>query len=292
MTKIPVFFRDEQVAPEQGYSPSAAKPAQVVAEWKRLRFPIELRSFLGASPKDMRLAHSAAYVKDVLSCDEENGFGTRDPRVAASLPFTVGSMMEATYEAWTSKSVACSPTSGFHHAGWEHGAGFCTFNGLIVAARNVIAAGARRAAILDCDQHYGDGTDDILERLRDSGTSVVDRIMHVTMGEARLRRGQGDKYLSQVRDALHEFAKAGTEVVLYQAGADPHVNDPLGGLLTSEELRERDRLVFTECQRLGMGVAWNLAGGYQRDADGGIQPVLDIHNATMEECIAVYGGGK
>lgn len=290
MTKIPVFFRDEQVAPEQGYSPSAAKPAQVMAEWKRRKFPIEVRSFLGASTTDLRLAHDAKYVRDVLSCDEENGFGTRDPRVAASLPFTTGSMIAAAREAYETRSVACSPTSGFHHACWDMGGGFCTFNGLVSAARVLLADGAKRVGILDCDQHYGNGTDDILDKLQEIQPGAAARIFHVTMGQARLRRGQGPEYLRQVDVALDEFAKAGTEVVLYQAGADPHVNDPLGGLLTSEELRERDRLVFTTCKRLGMGVAWNLAGGYQRDADGGIQPVLDIHNATMEECIAVYGG--
>ena len=29
-----------------------------------------------------------------------------------------------------------------------------------------------------------------------------------------------------------------------------------------------------------MPVAWNLAGGYQHDADGGIEPVLKIHRGT------------
>lgn len=66
-------------------------------------------------------------------------------------------------------------------------------------------------------------------------------------------------------------------VLLYQAGADPHVNDPLSGWLTTEQLRRRDEIVFREARALGLPVAWNLAGGYQKDAAGGIGPVLEIH---------------
>jgi hypothetical protein len=32
---------------------------------------------------------------------------------------------------------------------------------------------------------------------------------------------------------------------------------------------------------LAVPVAWNLAGGYRRDAGGSIRPVLDIHDNTM-----------
>jgi hypothetical protein len=35
---------------------------------------------------------------------------------------------------------------------------------------------------------------------------------------------------------------ADCDVLLYQAGADPHINDPLGGWLTTAQLRERDRI--------------------------------------------------
>lgn len=77
-------------------------------------------------------------------------------------------------------------------------------------------------------------------------------------------------------------------MVLYQAGADPHVNDPLGGWLTTEQLRERDGLVFSGLKALGIPVAWNLAGGYQLDAAGGISPILEIHDNTLRECARVY----
>jgi acetoin utilization deacetylase AcuC-like enzyme len=78
------------------------------------------------------------------------------------------------------------------------------------------------------------------------------------------------------------------DLILYQAGADPHVDDPLGGWLTTEQLRERDRRVFAAAVEWHVPVAWNLAGGYQRTEDGGIGPVLEIHRNTMRECAAAY----
>ena len=71
-------------------------------------------------------------------------------------------------------------------------------------------------------------------------------------------------------------------------GADPHINDPLGGWLTTEQLAERDRLVFSAAKRLGIPIAWNLAGGYQIDEDGGISKVIEIHNNTMLACTETY----
>ena len=70
-----------------------------------------------------------------------------------------------------------------------------------------------------------------------------------------------------------------------------HVRDPLGGYLDGDDLRRRDRAVFESMRSRGIPVAWNLAGGYQESTTDGvrsIRAVLDIHDATMEECLKVY----
>ena len=59
------------------------------------------------------------------------------------------------------------------------------------------------------------------------------------------------------------------------------MDDPLGNWLATDLLKERDQIVFDDVLGRRIPVAWNLAGGYQRDAHGSIQPVLDIHNHTM-----------
>ena len=79
-------------------------------------------------------------------------------------------------------------------------------------------------------------------------------------------------------------------MIIYQAGADAHCEDPLGGILTNEELMERDRKVFQIAKDLGVGIAWTLAGGYQRDRDGGISRVVEIHLNTFRAALEVQTG--
>ena len=79
-------------------------------------------------------------------------------------------------------------------------------------------------------------------------------------------------------------------MLLYQAGADPHVDDPLGGFLDDDQLAERDRIVFQVCRDERLPVAWNLAGGYQLDKDQQPSPVINIHRRTMMECRRVFLG--
>lgn len=273
---IPVFYSPEQVAEPQVASPSASKPRQVVERWQARGFPIEVLVPRPVTADDLALAHDWRYVDDVLALRAPNGFGNRSASVARSLPWTSGSMLSAALAALDSRLVACAPCSGFHHARYDEGAGFCTFNGLMVAALKLRALGrVARVGILDCDQHYGDGTDDIIDRKGARGW-----IRHATA--SRGYRREAKSFLAALPGIVESFAAC--DVLLYQAGADPHVHDPLGGFLDDDQLAERDRTVFREARRLGIPAAWNLAGGYQDPLDN----VLDIHDRTMRECADVY----
>ena len=273
---IPVFYSPEQVAEPQVASPSASKPRQVVERWQARGFPIEVLVPRPVTADDLALAHDWRYVDDVLALRAPNGFGNRSASVARSLPWTSGSMLSAALAALDSRLVACAPCSGFHHARYDEGAGFCTFNGLMVAALKLRALGrVARIGILDCDQHYGDGTDDIIDRKGARGW-----IRHATA--SRGYRREAKSFLAALPGIVESFAAC--DVLLYQAGADPHVHDPLGGFLDDDQLAERDRTVFREARRLGIPAAWNLAGGYQDPLDN----VLDIHDRTMRECADVY----
>ena len=59
--------------------------------------------------------------------------------------------------------------------------------------------------------------------------------------------------------------------------------------MESDEMRERDQLVLQTCHDLKLPITINLAGGYQRDADGKIDAVLALHRATIEEALEVFG---
>lgn len=283
MNGIPLFFTPAMVADSQSFSPSALKPLAVVASWRMLPgVTLDERKPERATVEELSRAHDEKFVRDVLSLRIDNGFGNRSEAVAASLPWTSGAMRSAAFHAWKHGGAAVAPCSGFHHAGWSHVSGFCTFNGLMVTATALRAAGAKRVGILDCDHHEGDGTDDIIGTLR-----AHDWVEHFTAGAHFSRPRDVSKFFARLPGVLASMK--GCDVVLYQAGADPHVDDPLGGWLTTEELRARDELVFETLKTQGTPVAWNLAGGYQKAADGSIPKVLEIHDNTLLACARVYG---
>jgi len=285
---IPVFYTPAMVADSGSYSPSAAKPASVVASWQRPGRPLSIVPPQPLVAEHFGVAHDAAFVADILAGRRTNGFGNRSPEVAASLPLTSGAFLAAAREALRNGIGAVAPCSGFHHAGYDFAGGYCTFNGLMVTAAILLAEGkARKVGILDFDQRWGNGTQDIIDRLH-----FGDAVVHYSPREYS-RAAKAEAFLTAIPKILERFA--GCDLILYQAGADPHVDDPLGGWLTTGQIHRRDRAVFDGLRHLAIPVAWNLAGGYQRDAEGGIRPVLDIHDSTMlafaESCgLAAHDG--
>lgn len=280
MKKLKVFYDERQNAPVRVSSPSATKPKELVTRWTQQNRPIEVCGFSPLERNDFYLAHDVDHVEEILNGKKPSALHTTDLRIAATFPWTSGSLYAAALASLTEKTFTCSPTSGFHHANFSTAQGFCTFNGLIIAARKLLATGVKKIGILDCDCHYGNGTDDLIEKFK-----LQSSVQHYTFGfEDNMKPyWDGDEraeaWLARFPAIVESFADC--EIVLYQAGADPHVDDPLGGALTSEQIRERDRIVFQTLKNLKVPAVWNLAGGYQHP----MEKVLALHDATLEECI-------
>lgn len=276
-----VFYHPNQnVNDNNSFSPSAGKPFKVASQWSQLFPQVELvTNFKPLTRSMISLAHSTEYVHDVLSCKTANGFGNAKKSVADSLPWTTGSFFASAAYSYKHRTISASLTSGFHHACYDHGGGFCTFNGLVIAAQMLkVRFGLSHVGIIDFDQHYGDGTENIIQKLN------LRYIVHYTLGGTNVTSSNADDWLDTLEEKLlSQFARC--SVILYQAGADPFINDPLGGRLTKEQMRRRDEIVFRVAKRLGIGVAFNLAGGYT-DV---FQHVLDIHNNTMIEALKASG---
>jgi acetoin utilization deacetylase AcuC-like enzyme len=274
-----VYYSREMVAENaDSFSPSASKPAKVIADWRAKGFSLDVKKPLPVSGKTMAQAHDPSYIQGLLSCTLPNGFGNKDEGVARSLPFTVGAMVSATKYALKTGQPAAALCSGFHHAGYGGGSGFCSVNGLIVAAIEAKKAGAKSVGILDLDQHYGNGTDNIIRKLK------LKWIEHYTAGQFRL---EAEKFLADLPRLLRKtFYKC--DVMIVQLGADPFIDDPLGGWMTMEQMERRDRIVFETFKQMGIGVAWNLAGGYSKDENGEITPVLQIHANSAKACIETH----
>lgn len=261
-----IFYRSEQSATSnKSFSPSAGKPKLFVEKAMDIfGDKIEVDdTFPPCSISEIARAHDQDFVIDVLNGIKSNGFGNKLKEVNDTLPYTSGSMKAALHYAFLNQTIACSSTSGFHHASHNSARGFCTFNGLMVAALDLLEKYPDvRIGIFDLDMHYGDGTDDIIQ-----WKSLHEKIKHYTLGREYLTKDRVKEWIFNFPELVNKFL-SDVDVVLFQAGADPHINDPLGGLFTTEDLAELHNLFFIEAVEKKIGVAWNLAGGYANTANG------------------------
>jgi acetoin utilization deacetylase AcuC-like enzyme len=175
---------------------------------------------------------------------------------------------------------------GFHHAFPDHGEGFCAIHDVAVAIRRLQKDGLiRRALVVDCDVHHGNGTAAIFA----SDSSVFTLSIHQLDNypaekppsdlDIDLADETGDQeYLERLRAAcVPAIAGFEPDLLVYVSGADPYFQDQLGGLsLTLEGLKARDRLVFSAALMQRVPVAVALAGGYAVD----LNDTVAIHANT------------
>ena len=226
----------------------------------------------------MSLAHEPEYLDQMMTLGRVNGFGNVSVAVLRHAVQSLNTMYSASECALkTEPHVAFAPCSGFHHAGYNYSGGYCTFNGLVIAAANLREAGlVNQVTIIDGDGHFGDGTQDIIDKLELTWLRHVPLDYHTVRGSAA--KAEAD---------LIEGLSHHTDLVLYQAGADAHKADPYqAGYLSDEEWRERDLLLFNTCKQKGYPVAWNLAGGYN-----GVK-TLTLHTQTFAAALQVYEPGS
>jgi len=163
--------------------------------------------------------------------------------------------------------VAGSLSSGLHHAMSYRGAGFCTFNGLALAAKAALSCGAGRILILDLDAHCGGGTYSIIkddDRIACLDISVSGFDEYKPEGDSTLTLvSRADEYLRVIGGLLPD-EPARFDLCLYNAGMDPHENCDVGGLpgITTEILAARERIVFDWARVTKTPIAFVLAGGY------------------------------
>jgi histone deacetylase 11 len=97
----------------------------------------------------------------------------------------------------------------------------------------------------------------------------------------------GVEYLGIVRDTLPAALDAvRPDLVIYNAGSDPFVGDPLAGYrLTEGDLAERDLLVVSTVRERVIPVAMVLSGGYSAES-------WKIHADAIEGILARFDGAS
>lgn len=116
---------------------------------------------------DLAEVHAAQYIEAVrtgrpLALAQSQGF-TWDSGLWTMACAHASGMVAAAKHALEKGRNAGSLSSGQHHAKYDTGDGFCTFNGIALAAKRALRVGARRVLIIDTDAHCGGGTHSIIE---------------------------------------------------------------------------------------------------------------------------------
>src|SRR4051794_40758071 len=195
---------------------------------------------------------------------------------------SVGGTLSAARRA-LERGIGMNLGGGTHHAGRDFARGYCLFNDVVVTLSRLRAEGlARRALVVDCDVHQGDGTAQLLGPDPDAFTLSLHGARNYPFEripsdlDVDLPSGTGDEaYLEALADALD--AVPGADVAFYLAGADPWEGDRLGRLsLTKAGLAARDALVLDRLLATDAAVVVVLAGGYAPD----VTDTVDINLAT------------
>ena len=250
-----------------------------------------------ASDEELRRVHCPQYLGRVFGGTltkaeiQRIGFPWSEDLVERSLRST-GAAVDAGVSALRD-GIAASLAGGTHHAGTNWGEGFCVFNDIAVATREIQDRGlVRNVLIVDCDVHQGNGTaeiftnDDTVYTFSIHGAKNFPLRKYPSSLDVPLADGTSDEiYLSELDKALSiAFSNFRPHLIFYIAGADPFVGDRLGRLDISQEgLRHRDTLVLKTALRHRVPVAIVCGGGYCND----IATITEIHRTTMRQAAAL-----
>ena len=287
------YYSDQFTFPlPQGHRFPASRTAllrqRIIAE--QIVRPDHLHPAPAATDDQILLAHSRSYLERVvhgrLSEREVRRIGLPwSPELVERARRSTGGTISACRAALR-EGIAANLAGGTHHASRDRGQGYCIFNDSIIAIRAMQNEGrVRRAVVIDCDVHQGNGTAAIA-----AGDPSIYAFsihcesnfpLHKTPGDLDIGLPSGtgdDAYLLALQEGLHRsLEETDAGLALYLAGADPWHGDRLGRLaLTKSGLARRDRLVLDHCRAQGLPVAVLMAGGY-----GPVEDTVAIHLATV-----------
>ena len=181
------------------------------------------------------------------------------------------------------KNAFCAVRPPGHHAEKNKAMGFCIYNNVAVGANYLIEKyNYRKVAIIDFDVHHGNGTQDIFYD--------NEKVLYISMHQYPYYPGSGsekdkgkfnnifnipleagttaEEYLNAYEHVLKKLQEFKPEFLLFSAGFDAHIDDPLAQLrLESEDFYKiTNRTLDISKSFCNGNVVSILEGGYDLKA--------------------------
>lgn len=243
--------------------------------------PEEIVEVRSADTHLLQRVHETDYIRKI-----ESGLLDRKEQLLLGLPASPHlfrrsiTEVEATRlacHAALEEGIGVCLAGGTHHAFREHGEGYCVFNDVAVAIRDLQAKQPNiRIMVVDTDAHQGNGTAALLG----SDPRVFTYSIHVgrnyptkkvegTLDVETVRYVEGEMYLTQLfvslAGALDSFAP---DLVIWVSGADTHRNDRFGQMhLSLKDIQRRDEVLLSAFIKNRIPVAVLYGGGYNRQPE-------------------------
>jgi acetoin utilization deacetylase AcuC-like enzyme len=235
--------------------------------------------------------HSSKYIKQVQQSFPESGFNFLDgdtvvsPGSKDATKDAVGSIITAIDGVHNKefKNAFCAVRPPGHHAEKEKAMGFCIYNNVAVGANYLLEKYKyNKVAIIDFDVHHGNGTQNIFYD--------NEKVLYISTHQYPYYPGSGsekekgkfnnifnipldagtsaNEYLNAYEQVLKKLREFKPEFLLFSAGFDAHIDDPLAQLrLTSEDFYKITKRTLEISKSFCNGnVISILEGGYDLKA--------------------------
>ena len=202
--------------------------------------------------------HTKDYIKQVNLSFPQSGLKFLDgdtvvsPGSKDATKDAVGSIISAIdgVEKKEFKNAFCCVRPPGHHAEKEKAMGFCIFNNVAVGANYLIEKYKyKKIAIIDFDVHHGNGTQDIFYNDKNvlyisthqypyypgSGSEKENGKYNNVLNIPLEAGTTGNEYLNAYEKVLDKIKEFKPEFLLFSAGFDAHIDDPLAQLRLSSE---------------------------------------------------------
>ena len=235
--------------------------------------------------------HSPKYIDLVSKSFPENGLAFLDgdtvvsPGSKDATKDAVGSIITAIDGVQNKdfKNAFCAVRPPGHHAEKDKAMGFCIYNNVAVGANYLIEKYKyNKVAIIDFDVHHGNGTQDIFYN--------NEKVLYISTHQYPYYPGSGsekekgkfnnvfnipleagttaEEYLNAYEHVLKKLKEFKPEFLLFSAGFDAHIDDPLAQLrLNSEDFYQLTKRTLDVVKSFCNGnVVSILEGGYDLKA--------------------------